>query len=65
MPHEGMHAVACYLSVQVGCVVQSVTNEGAGLSVLTDDGETIDFILRPSTAAFHSVDGDCRLRLLP
>ncbi len=64
IPVEGMLAEVQYLSVQVGAVVVSVTDEGRRLSVLTDDGERIEFLLRRSTGKFHAVDDRCRLKLL-
>jgi hypothetical protein len=60
-----MRAVVRYLAVEVGAVVQSVGDEGRRLRVLTDEGDTIEFVLRSSTGAYHALDGGSRLTLLP
>ncbi len=64
-PTEQMRAIVRYLSAEVDAVVQSVADEGRRLRVLTDEGETIEFVLRPSTGAFHALDGNSRLTLVP
>ncbi|MGI8902390.1 MAG: hypothetical protein ACR2IP_01710 [Solirubrobacteraceae bacterium] len=64
MPTVGAAAVVQYLAARVGAVIQSVAGEGRELIVLTDDGETIEFVLRRSTGAFHAAGSGARLTLL-
>jgi hypothetical protein len=64
IPVEGMVGEVQYLSAQVGAVVVSVHDAGRRVSVLTDEGESIEFLLRRSTGKFHAVDDRSRLKLL-
>jgi hypothetical protein len=65
MPAVGMRAIVQHLAVNVEAVVQEVADEGRRVTVLTADGETMEFTLRRSTGRFHAEGSGPRLRLCP
>jgi hypothetical protein len=60
-----MRAIVQHLAADVDAVVQAVADDGRRLTVLTDDGDTIEFTLRRSTGRFEAAAAGPRLKLLP
>jgi hypothetical protein len=65
MPAVGMRAIVQHLAINVEAVVQEVSDEGRRVTVLTADGETMEFTLRRSTGRFHAAGSGPRLKLCP
>lgn len=65
MPVVGGRALVIYLGARSDAVIDTVSEDGRRLEVLTDDGERLEFVLRLRTGRFHSPDDAARLRLFP
>jgi hypothetical protein len=59
-----MRAEVQYLHARVGGEVTGVGDHGRRVTVLTDDGETIDFALRGATGRFQAAGDGPKLKLL-
>ena len=64
VPAVGSRALVQYLAADVGAVVRSVSHGGRHVTVVTDEGETLNFVLRRSTGQFHAGAHGPRLKLL-
>jgi hypothetical protein len=60
-----MAALVERLAARVPAVVTHVSDDGRRVTVVTVDGETIEFTLRRSTGRFHAEGSGPRLTLLP
>jgi hypothetical protein len=65
MPVVGGRATVAYLAVRHEAVIEEVSDDGRRLTVVTDEGERLEFILRRRTGRFHTPDDAARLLLRP
>ncbi len=62
LPRVGVAVVVFFLAARVRGEVVAVDSDLRGLEVLTDEGDTIRFVLQLTTGKFQS-DGQCGARL--
>ncbi|HEY5144926.1 MAG TPA: hypothetical protein VII98_15605 [Solirubrobacteraceae bacterium] len=60
-----MRATVRYLATTVGAVVEELHDDGRRLTVLTDDGQHLEFTLRLATGQYHASGDGPRLVLDP
>ena len=63
MPYVGRAVTVIHLGSVVEGVVEAVQADGRELRVLTEDGETLQFVLDPATAGFTLAGGQTQARL--
>jgi hypothetical protein len=63
MPYVGRPVTVIHLGAMVDGVVDAVGADGRELQVLTEEGETLRFVLDPATAGFTLAGGQTQARL--
>ena len=63
MPYVGRSVRVIHLGAVVDGVVDAVLADGRQLRVLTEEGETLEFVLDPATAGFTLAGGQTQARL--
>jgi hypothetical protein len=63
MPYVGRPVRVIHLGAVVDGVVDAVQADGRQLQVLTEEGETLEFVLDPATAGFTLAGGQTQARL--
>jgi hypothetical protein len=65
LPRVGMRATVRWLASSAEAVVERVEDDGRRLTVLTDEGQRLEFTLRRATGQYHAAADGPRLVLRP